>query len=135
MNIYQFRRLKKFMMMTMSGSEVEVAMAIRKANEAVVEAGTDWNKILDRVVKVELEIESVHVATGRSDDPADRAAARTAFAKRVNEAFVALESTDPRGDFADFIASLKSQWEQRSSLTGPQLEALFKSAKKTGRFE
>lgn len=135
MKIEQFRRLKKFMMMTMSGSEAEVLMAIRKANEAVVEAGTDWNKILDRVVKVELEIESVEAATGQPSDPEDRAAVRAAFRKRVDDAFTAIESTDPRGDFADFIASLKDQWEKRGTLTGPQLEALFKSAKKTGRFE
>lgn len=129
MKIEQFRLLKKFMMMTMSGSEAEVNMAIKKANEAVVEAGTDWNKILDRVVKVELEIESADVAEGRSTEPGAAAASKVARAKLVNDAFKTIEESDPRGDAADFIASLKDQWDRRGFLTDLQMKALLKFEK------
>jgi len=129
MKIEQFRLLKKFMMMTMSGSETETAMALRKANDIVREAGTDWNHILDRVVKVELEIESAEVAEGRSADPGTEAARKGARAKLVNDAFKTIEESDPRGDAADFIASLKDQWDRRGFLSDLQMKALLKFEK------
>ena len=133
MSLAAFTRLKKYMQMTLSGSESEKAFALQKANEAVLEAGVDWNHILDRCVKVELEIESADDVEHRSapsgnTDASAREIERAAMAKKINEAFATIEASDPKGTWADFIADLKKQWDERGRLTGPQLAALFKGA-------
>lgn len=130
MKIESFRLLKKFMQMTLSGSEAETAFALKKANEIVKEAGTDWNHILDRCVKVEIEIESVERATNK--EPAAEAARRAAIKKSIDDAFETVLAGDPRGEFADFIASLKAQWDRNGRLSGAQVHALMKSAERAG---
>lgn len=140
MKLESFRLLKKFMMMTTSSSEAEILMSIRKANEMIAEAGTDWNKVLDRVVTVELPFESAGAAYEKSRCERDEESGasrerRAAFVARVDSAFKAIESTDPRGSFADFISDVKNQWVVKRSLSAGQREAIFKAATKTGRWE
>lgn len=132
MKLSDFRILKKLMNMTLSGADQERLTAIDKANEIVRRSDTTWDRILDRVITIENQIESVEAATSftRDGSPSAVAARRAAFAKRVEEAFAAIEDTDLRGEFADFIASLRSQWDSKGRLSEAQAEALFKSAKR-----
>lgn len=129
MKLADFVRLKKLMNMTLSGADRERLTAIDKANEIVRNAETTWDRILDRVIKVDVEIESVEAATGRrEEEPAVEAARREAFRKKVDDAFEVVFASDPRGDFADFVSSLKEQWDAKGRLSPAQLSALFKSA-------
>lgn len=130
MKIEDFRKLKLFLNMTPSGSDQEVLTAMRKANEIVARSNTTWDRILDRVIKVEVEIESREQASGRSSEPSAVAARRAAHAKRVEEAFAAIEATDPRGEFADFVADVKAQWERTGRLSDAQYEAIMRSARR-----
>jgi len=132
MKLSDFRKLKLLMNMTLSGADQERLTAIDKANEIVRRSDTTWDRILDRVITIENQIESVEAATSfaRDGSPSAVAARKAAYAKRVEEAFSVIEDTDPRGDFADFIASLKSQWDSKGRLSEAQAEALFKSAKR-----
>lgn len=132
MKIAKFNLLKKLMNMTQSGSEAERLKAIDSANAILAESNTTWDRVLDRVIKVEVEIEDRSTA-----DPAsrDRTEERAVLRKRIGEAFSALESVDLRGGDADFVASLKDQWDRRGSLSPEQLKYLFAKAEKTGRFD
>lgn len=125
MKITDFNRLKKLMNMTQSGADQEILTAIRSANEILTKSNTTWDRVLDRVIKVEVEIESADQARGRSSDPVAVAARREAFSKKVEDAFATIEASDPRGEAADFIASLKDQWEKNGRLSDRQFEALW----------
>ena len=131
-SLKQFGLLKKFMQTTMSGADAEKLFALKKSSDIMSEAGIDWNHILDRCVKVELEIESFETAEaprGNVDDGRAREAERAAMARKVGEAFDDIEATDPKGTWADFIADLKRQWDEKGRLSGPQMEALLKGAR------
>ena len=130
MRLADFSLLKKLMNMTLSGADQERLFAIDKANEIIKKSNTTWDKVLDRVISVEVPVESAESATGRSEEPTAVAARREAFRKRVEDAFATIEESDPRGDFADFVESIHEQWNTKGRLTDNQLEALFKSAKR-----
>lgn len=138
MKITDFNLLKKLLNMTLSGADQERLTAIDKANEIVRKSNTTWDRILDRVIKVEVEIESVAEAKGRPMDGASIAARKAAFNKKVEDAFETIEASDPRADAADFIASLKSQWDRNGRLSEEQLKALWKfeerASDRTARF-
>jgi hypothetical protein len=116
-----FRRLKLMMNKTMSGTDAERLTAIDMANRIVADEKTTWDRILDRVISVDVPIEAVAAKSAEGVDPA----IRKAFVKKVNDAFEAIEESDPRGTFTDFIASLRDQWDARGRLSPAQLEALF----------
>lgn len=115
MKLTEFRKLKKYMMMTMSGADAEILMAVRKATELLVAEGVDWDRVLDRMVRLEVE--------DYSHADADRP-----LGQRIDEAFHAVMADDPRGSTATFVASLHDQWMRRRSLSQNQQAALFKMA-------
>jgi hypothetical protein len=118
MKLKDFTRLKKYMMMTMSGSEAETAMALKSANAILVAEGLDWDRILNRTVTIVNEFEAA---------PEEREQSTKA---RIDAAFEEIEKSDPRGSFADFIADLKNQWENRGHLSVNQIDALMRSARR-----
>lgn len=121
LKIADFRLLKKLMNMTLSGADAERLFAIDKANEIIKKSNTTWDRVLDRTIKVEVEIE----ARPEPKTADERSAARAAFVASVDDAFKVIEASDPRGEAADFIASLKEQWADGSGrLSSRQLEAL-----------
>lgn len=124
MKIEDFRKLKKLMNMTLSGADQEILTAIRSANEIVRKSETTWDRILDRVIKVEVEIEAREEP--RDTSGAAIAARKAAFDRKVASAFETIEDGDPRGEAADFVASLKAQWEKDGRLSERQLEAIWK---------
>jgi hypothetical protein len=132
MKLHDFNRLKKFMQMTFSDSDNEALTAMRQANAVLKREGLDWTRVLDRVVTLDVE-------DADEPSPPSRNATRAAQphgideAKRINDAFDTIEDNDPRAGFADFIASLKAQWERRHHLTENQKAALFKAADNAGR--
>lgn len=125
MKLSDFALLKKLMNMTLSGADQERLTAIDKANEIIAKSNTTWDRVLDRVIKVEVEIES----RDAPPDPSTTFARREAFRKKIDEAFETIEASDPKADAADFIASLKSQWERNGSLSEAQRAALWKFEK------
>jgi len=121
MRLSDFKLLKKFMQMTMSGSDTEILFALRKANVLLVAEGVDWDRVLDRMVHLEVEAAPREPKPGRTE------------AQEIDEAFAEVEASDPRGSFADFIASLKEQWDDRRSLSDKQKAALFDAVERTRR--
>lgn len=115
MKLADFNRLKKYMQMTISGADAEKLFALNKANELLTKEGVDWDRVLDRMVRLEVEDYS-HTD---EDKP---------LAQRIDEAFAAVLADDPRGSFADFISSLQEQWETKKRLSEKQQAALFKAA-------
>ena len=125
MSVKTFGTLKRVMQLATSDSDHEALAALRKANQLLREAGVDWQRVFERCVRVGVEVEEA------PDDEAPRSADRRQAA--IREAFEEVEASDPRGGFADFVASLKSQFERTGRLTANQEEALFRSVKKAGR--
>lgn len=120
----EFKKLTKLMMMTNSENDQEALTAIRGANKILAKHNYDWNATFGRLVKVEGEM-PVEI-----EEAPDEKREASILRSRVNNAFATIEESDPRGDFADFIASLKDQWDKRGRLTENQLSALFRSADK-----
>jgi len=54
-----FQRLKKFMQMTLSDNETEVALGLKQANAILAREGLDWNRVLDRSIVVLAEFEAM----------------------------------------------------------------------------
>lgn len=115
MKLADFNKLKKFMMMTMSGADAEKLMAVNKANALLVAEGVDWDRVLGRMVTLEVE-DASHMD---EDKPLN---------ERINEAFRAVMADDPRGNFATFVASLHDQWQRHHRLSEKQQAALFRAA-------
>jgi len=119
--IADFKKLKKFMMMTLSDADSETMMAIRQANKILTSYGIDWDRVLDRTVTVVNEVEEAP-AEDQSDD-----------AKRdgqdVDEAFAYLG----QGRTSSFIESLQDQWERKRWLSLAQRDALFKTVDRERR--
>lgn len=118
MKLADFNKLKKLMQMTMSGADAEKLFSINKANALLIAEGVDWNRVLDRMVKLDVE-------TAPADDHFDKSEAQL-----IDEAFATIEASDPRGSFATFIADLKEKWDQHRRLTDGQKAALFKAEEK-----
>lgn len=129
MKLADFNRLKKLLNMTLSGADGERLTAIDMANEIVRKSDTTWDRILDRVIKVDVMVESVEDALKDRPGGGDKAATQAIFRKKVDDAFVTIEESDPRGSWADFVADLKSQWERNGRLSEAQVEAVFKGAR------
>lgn len=129
MKLADFNRLKKLLNMTLSGADGERLTAIDMANEIVRKSDTTWDRILDRVIKVDVAVESVEDAMRDRPGGGDANAARAIFRKKVDEAFATIEESDPRGSWADFVADIKSQWERNGRLSEAQVEAIFKGAR------
>lgn len=129
MKIADFRKMKLMMNMTLSGSDQEKLTAIEKVNEIIARSNTTWDKILDRVIKVDVVVESVEDATAGKLGDVNAEERRRAFRRRIDDAFAAIEKSDPRGSWADFVADLKSQWERNGRLSEAQTEAVLKGAR------
>lgn len=128
MPLKTYQQLRKLMMLTHSDNDTEALAALRKANALLREHSYDWNSAFDRLVKVESPIEMayVHYDTGeKAISPAYKR--NDPDTLRINNAFEEIEDRDPRGSFADFIASLKDQWDRSGRLTVAQKEALFRA--------
>lgn len=123
MKISVYNKLKKLMMMTLSEVDNECLQAIRGANRILREEGIDWNRVFSRTVTVVNEFEAAP-----EDESPD--ASKIRERERIDEAFSVVEASDPRGSFADFISSLKEQWERRGSLSIAQKDSLFKAAQR-----
>lgn len=151
MNLKTYGQLRKLMMLTHSDNDTEALAALRKANALMREHSYDWNSAFDRLVKVESPVEmadfEVELTTSEmtclakrtlrngidarlTDSEVARFAKRAAKDEtlRIENAFTTIEEQDPRGSFADFIASLKNQWDRVGRLTSAQKDALFKAA-------
>jgi hypothetical protein len=129
MKLADFKKMKLMMNMTLSGSDQEKLTAIAKVNEIIARSNTTWDKILDRVIKVDVTVESVEDAMRDRPGGGDANAARALFRKRVDAAFATIEESDPRGSWADFVADLKEQWERNGRLSEKQVEAILQGAK------
>lgn len=129
MKIADFRKLKLLLNMTLSGADQERLTAIDKANEIVKKSDTTWDRILDRVIKVDVLVEFVEDALAGRPGGGDQAAARAAFRKKVDDAFETILASDPKGTWAEFIDSLREQWSARAQLSREQLDALFRGAR------
>jgi|SRR5580700_863352 hypothetical protein len=122
MSVDSFRKLRKLMQLTLSDNDEEALGALRKANALLRAHAYDWNSAFDRLIKVESPVEMAQHQPSQTLRRADPEA------ERINNAFEAIEESDPRGSFADFIASLREQWDRSNRLTVAQKEALFKAA-------
>lgn len=129
MLITDFRMMKKMMNLTLSGSDQEKLTALAKVNEIIAKSNTTWDRILDRVIKVDVLVESVEDALADRPGGGDQAAARAVFKRRIDEAFATIEESDPRGSWADFVDDLKTQWTRNGRLSDGQTEAILKGAR------
>jgi hypothetical protein len=109
-------------MLTTSDNDAEALVAIRSANKILADAGIDWNRVFDRTITVAAEFEA---APEESKIVRQTVSTHT---REIEEAFTTIKARDPRGTFADFIASLKDQWDEKHFLTEKQKAALFRAA-------
>lgn len=130
MKLADFHLLKKLMNLTLSGSDQEKLTALAKVNEIIAKSNTTWDRILDRVIKVDVLVESVEDALSDRPGGGDKDAARAAFRKKIDDAFKTIEESDPRGTWADFVDDLKNQWTRNGRLSEAQVEAIIKGAKR-----
>ena len=121
MSLKAFSTLKRVMQLATSDNDAEALAALRKANSLLQAAGVDWQRVFERCVTVGIEVEE-------APEEVDRRAHRARERTEILEAFETVEESDPTGSFADFIASLKEQFDKRGTLTENQKAALLKSA-------
>ena len=117
-----FKRLKKLMMMTTSSMDGESAAAMRKANDLLKKYKMTWEELLDCSVTVK------HVSD------IEEAPREMSEEEMINEAFRIIDDGPTlTGSFAQFIESLRGQWEEKGWLSLNQRAALFKSAERARR--
>lgn len=127
MKLAAFNLLKKLMPMTRSDADAEALMAIRKANKLLDEAGTNWENVFARLVKVEDEIEPAPEEWTRAPDAAGR--------RRYLGDLIEDVAANASGDFVDFVESVREQFERTGMLSVGQIEALEKSRARARRDE
>jgi hypothetical protein len=121
--IADFRLLKKLMNMTQSGSDAEILTALRRANEILARSGTTWDRVLDRVVQLEVEA----APTPRGPAPRGEGAEDLSAQRRRNfleELLGEVESAELSGTMLDFVESVRRQFDDRGDLSVNQVEAL-----------
>jgi hypothetical protein len=116
--VKQFLQLKKLMQLATSPVDAEALGALRKANAILAAAGVDWQRVFERCVTVTHEVEAA------PDEWPD--------AERIAQAFAVVEES-AKGNFAEFVASLRAQWGEKGWLSPAQKEALFKAEARTRR--
>lgn len=130
MRLRDFELLKKFMNMAMSDNDNEALTALRQANKIIVANNLNWQRVLDRVVSVEQDVESApaeHTRAPRADN-----LGLPEYAQAVNDAFeLALPAASD--SFLEFLESLRTQWDEKRFLSPAQREALFKAARRAQR--
>jgi hypothetical protein len=113
MKLSEFNKLKKLMMMTTSDNDQEVLTAVRSANRILAAHNYNWDSTFGKLVKVEDGYPDFDEGPSRDENAI------------IREAFDEVEASDPKGSFANFIASLREQFEKKNYLTVNQKEALF----------
>ena len=129
MPVKDFRQLEKLMMMTTSDVDAEALTALRMANAVLKRHGYTWSGAFRRLVKVEDPLqgyEDVSAASAPAAQPCRDETITQARARHIRHALEVAENSDPRGQRADFVASLREQFDRRGQLTDPQREALFR---------
>jgi hypothetical protein len=128
MKMADFRKLKGMMERTTSDSDAEALTAIRMANRLLAGYGISWGRVFERLVHVDNEVEQA---------PEDYGAQERRLSDAEIEADLqAVEATNPKGEFGDFVQSIREQWDTKRDLSPRQREALRKSARRArgGRF-
>ena len=118
MKLADFNRLKKFMNMTISGSDAEVLMAIKQANKLLEAEGVDWVRVLDRFVRVVPDYEEM---PDRDNTTGERPGVDP------NNERDEIETAFRRCKRNDFIDSLETQWHEKGFLSPKQKAALFRA--------
>lgn len=116
MKIADFNLLKKFMAMTESGSDQEVLTAMKKVNEILKRSDTNWQRVLDRVVTIDHQVEAA--PEERRRDPSESGRRRY-----LGDLLDDVEA-NATGTFADFVADLRAQFERSGLLSTNQVSAL-----------
>lgn len=149
MSTSQFATLKKLMMLGANNPfDIEAVRAFRKATEVLAAAGYDWNKALDRVIKVvdlsALEDTTVRVEEGvvkktinppptgpRPPPPRAQAAPprRDDRYEGIDGDFeLAIGTAD--GSFLDTLESIHEQYERKGYLSDNQLQVVRDAAER-----
>lgn len=116
MKLADFHRLKKMMARADSENDHESLAAVRAANALLKKEGLDWERVLDRSVKVMMPVEDV--SAPEEDPRPDR--------KRIDAMFDEIEEAGPRGRTADTVADLRTWWTEKGFLTKGQAELVEK---------
>jgi len=124
MKLKDFLLLKKLMQLTTSESDAEALQALRRANAILSQNSVGWERVFDRLVTVVADVEPAPV------DDLSTEAERRAENSEILAAFEIVEATNPKGDFGDFIQSLREQWDAKKSLSPKQRDALRKAAQR-----
>lgn len=119
MKIADFEKLKKLMALTTSDNDSEALAAMRKANEVVKRSDTTWPNILNRVIKIEAEVEPGPDLTPQMANAAD-----------IDRWFEVVEGKKIGGGFARFLADIKRQWYDDHWLSKAQVAALKGAAER-----
>jgi hypothetical protein len=130
-----FKRFKKLMMMTMSGADQEALTAIRHANAMLVAEKSDWDRVLDMKVTLEVEDGSAYAApTGATARRFDRGGSRPIpseeRAAQIDAAFAAIWASEPTGSYRRFVADVQKQWREKGRLTDNQVSVILDGARK-----
>lgn len=108
LTLAEFTQFKKLMNLTTSPNDAEALAALRKANTILDAHKATWELVLNRVLRVEAQIES-----GEDNDMED------VFEK-------ALERSS--GTFRDLVNDIYNQWETKRTISPRQREIVLKAA-------
>jgi hypothetical protein len=137
MKIADFHKLKKLMMLTLSSNDHEALAALKKANEIVARSSTDWNRIFERLVTVDVEEMPDDVEAAPPHHTVD--VAREQRRAEVNDLLEQLRALDwthagsHAVSTARFIDDLAQQWTEKGWLSDAQVEALRKTLNRERR--
>lgn len=134
MNLADFNKMKKCMDRTFSENDAEALASIRAANKLIAAQGDglDWSKVLDRVIRLDVESSTAYDRDPRDDRDDHVEPSKEERDARVNEAFQTVLDDLKPGSFRDVIMSFNEQWTEKGFLSPKQREVLFKAMQRAG---
>lgn len=121
MKLTDFNRLKKFMALTFSENDPEALSGLRQANKLLAAEGIDWNRVLDRMVTLEVE--------DAPSDPSPVNPDKDSIKKALQKV---LDDCQP-GSFRNMLLDYEAQFNERGTLSKRQMEVLFNAAANVGK--
>jgi hypothetical protein len=122
MKLSDFNLLKKLLNMTESPVDAEALAAIRKANDLLKRADVNWDRVMNRMVTLDVEMAGAGTSAGAGDVEEDDM--ESIFQKAIDQS---------SGGFHETILSIYAQWQRTSSISARQREVVLKAASGDGR--
>lgn len=126
MKLSEFNQLKKLMQRTTSDSDPEALTALRMANKVLARNGLGWERVFERLVTVEPDIEVASDVEGPREPSERLLHGRWTPAELEAALSQVLIAAENGSGWRTFLLDLEAQWRAKSWLSLSQCEAIMK---------